>query len=89
MISVKKPEGQEGQIVKEHPSRQNGLTNEKGGQNMECKHGAILEVEGGKKCLLCGAFIPAVNEQKQPENKPADEDKGKSTGKKRTAKKAV
>ena len=56
---------------------------------MECKHGAILEVEGGTKCLLCGAFIPAVNEQKQPENKPADDSKGKSTGKKRTAKKAV
>ena len=54
-----------------------------------CKHGAILEVEGGTKCLLCGAFIPAVNEQKQPENQPADEGKGKSTGKKRTAKKAV
>jgi hypothetical protein len=56
---------------------------------MECKHGAILEVEGGTKCLLCGAFIPAVNEQKQAENPPVDEGKGKSTGKKRTAKKAV
>ena len=89
MISVKKPEGQEGQIVKEHPSRQRGRMSEEGGQNMECKHGAILEVEGGKKCLLCGAFIPAVNEQKQPENKPADDSKGKSTDKKRTAKKAV
>ena len=56
---------------------------------MECRHGAVLDVQGGRKCLLCGAFIPTVNEQKQAENPLADEGKGKSTGKKRTAKKAV
>jgi hypothetical protein len=55
---------------------------------MECKHGAVLDVEGGRKCLLCGALIPTVNEQKQPENPPVDDGKGKPTGRKRTAKKA-
>jgi hypothetical protein len=64
--------------------------NGKGGsKKMECRHGAVLDVKGGRKCLLCGAFIPAVNEQKQAENPPVDEGKGKPTGKKRTAKKAV
>ena len=59
---------------------------------MKCEHKRIKSVNCEYFCLDCGDKIPAdfvLNGQKQPENPPADESKGKSTGKKRTAKKAV
>lgn len=60
---------------------------------MECKHKRIKSVNCELFCIDCGeklpdSFLMPVNEQKQPENPPADESKGKSTGKRRTAKKA-
>lgn len=59
-----------------------------------CEHKRIKSVNCELFCLDCGeklpdSFMTPVNEQKQPENPSADESKGKSTGKKRTAKKAV
>ena len=61
---------------------------------MECKHKRIKSVNCELFCIDCGeklpdSFLTPVNEQKQPENSPVDESKGKSTGKKRTAKNAV
>ena len=61
---------------------------------MECKHKRIKSVNCELFCIDCGeklpdSFLTPVNEQKQPENTPADGSRGKSTGKKRTAKKAV
>lgn len=61
---------------------------------MECKHKRIKSVNCELFCIDCGeklpdSFLMPVNGQKQSENTPADESKGKSTGKKRTAKKAV
>lgn len=60
---------------------------------MECKHKRIKSVNCELFCIDCGeklpdSFLMPVNEQKQHENQPADESKGKSTGKRRTAKKA-
>ena len=61
---------------------------------MECKHKRIKSVNCELFCIDCGeklpdSFLMPANEQQQPENPPADESKGKSTGKKRTAKNAV
>ena len=61
---------------------------------MECKHARIKSVNCELFCMDCGeklpdGFLTLASGQKQPENQPADEGKGKSTGKKRTAKKAV
>lgn len=60
---------------------------------MACTHGAILDVEGGRKCLLCGEFIPDNQEatakaQKQPKESAGDAGAGKSTPRKRTPKNA-
>ena len=58
---------------------------------MECRHGAFLEVEGGKKCLLCGAFVPEASQatQEQSKNEQKTDKPVKSQARKRTAKKAV
>lgn len=61
---------------------------------MECKHKRIKSVNCELFCIDCGeklpdSFLMPSNKQKQPENSPVDESKGKSTGKKRTAKNAV
>ena len=61
---------------------------------MECKHKRIKSVNCELFCIDCGeklpdSFLIPVNGQKQAENQPADDGKGKYTGKKRTAKKAV
>ena len=58
---------------------------------MECIHNAYIEVVGGKKCLLCGAFIPENQEQpaepqKQPEKAAPAPKAGKPAGKKTTPK---
>ena len=55
---------------------------------MECKHKRIKSVNCELFCIDCGeklpdSFLMPANEQQQPESK------GKSTGKKRTAKNAV
>jgi hypothetical protein len=65
----------------------------KGGHDMECTHGAILDVEGGKKCLLCGAFIPdnqeaPATDQKQAGKAADGAGTNKSTSRKKTAKNA-
>ena len=55
---------------------------------MGCRHGAMIDVEGGMKCLLCGEIIKPTAAQKQPE-KAAEEPKvDKPTTRKRPAKKA-
>ncbi len=61
---------------------------------MECKHARIKSVNCELFCIDCGEKLPDSfmlqdNGRKQAENQPADDGKGKSTGKKRTAKKAV
>lgn len=57
---------------------------------MECRHGAFLEVEGGMKCLLCGAIINNASQtaQKQPKNEPEAGKSVKSQARKRAAKNA-
>lgn len=55
---------------------------------MECKHGAFLEMDGGRKCLLCGAVFATQEAQKPAKNAVEDEKAIKSQPKKRTAKKA-
>ncbi len=57
---------------------------------MECRHGAFLEVDGGMKCLLCGAIIPNASQaaQKQAKNEPEADKPVKSQAKKRAAKTA-
>lgn len=60
---------------------------------MACIHGAILDVEGGRKCLLCGEFIPDNQEapakaQKQPTDGAETAGTGKSAPRKRTPKSA-
>lgn len=57
---------------------------------MECKHGAFLDVDGGKKCLLCGAVFSDAPQsaQKQGKNEQEADKPVKSQAKKRTAKKA-
>ena len=56
-----------------------------------CEHDRLYTIGDRVFCCECGkeldiAFLEGKNSAKNP---PADESKGKSTGKKRTAKKAV
>jgi hypothetical protein len=60
---------------------------------MDCEHKRIKSVNGVVSCADCGEIFPdyfktVVNEQKQPENPPADAGTNKSPAKKRQAKNA-
>ena len=60
---------------------------------MICEHKRIKSVNCEYFCIDCGEnipaeFVPGLNVKKPAENQPADESKGKSTGRKRNVKKA-
>ncbi len=56
---------------------------------MGCEHKRIKSVNCELFCMDCGEKLPAgFFGQKRADNPPADDGKGKPTGRKRTAKKA-
>jgi hypothetical protein len=61
----------------------------KGGHDMGCTHGAYIDTDGGRKCLLCGEIIPQeapAKAQKHAEKLAETAGTDKPSSRKRTTK---